>query len=123
MLAFSLTTLSLFKTVLMGGSKNGSEESVLGLNLVDALAIAEVITSPFSHDALAQLNLTADKVSNCNLGTKVVPLDSQTDLITGGTRPQNGWNLFHSFAEFNFGEGRSVYFQDLRIEGKARVEV
>jgi filamentous hemagglutinin family protein len=64
----------------------------------------------FSHRAIAQLNLTPDTAPDRALGTIVVPFNAQIDLITGGTRPGNGINLFHSFQEFNVREGRSVYF-------------
>lgn len=48
--------------------------------------------------------LTPDIAPERNLGTKVVPLNPQADLTKGGKRPQNGSNLFHSFAEFNVRE-------------------
>ena len=38
----------------------------------------------------------------------VVPLEALIDEIQGGA--VRGANLFHSFLEFNVGEGRSVYF-------------
>jgi filamentous hemagglutinin family protein len=64
----------------------------------------------FSHRAIAQLNLTPDTAPDRALGTIVVPFNAQIDLITGGTRPGNGINLFHSFQEFNVRSGRAVYF-------------
>lgn len=62
----------------------------------------------YSHPAIAQL--VPDTASDRSLGTTVVPATPQIDLITGGTRPGNGINLFHSFQEFNVQNGRAVYF-------------
>src|SRR5919202_6812904 len=67
-----------------------------------------------AKQAVGQLN--PDTAPDRNLGTTVRELNSQTDLIEGGTRPQkgtqNGPNLFHSFSEFNVLQGRAVYFQN-----------
>jgi filamentous hemagglutinin family protein len=60
--------------------------------------------------AKAQLNLTPDEAPERNLGTQVEALTPLVDQIQGGT--QQGNNLFHSFSEFNVGEGRSVYFEN-----------
>ncbi|MEO8325993.1 MAG: filamentous hemagglutinin N-terminal domain-containing protein, partial [Nitrospirota bacterium] len=67
--------------------------SVLVLSSVFLLAL-------FSSMVLAQVitNITPDG----SLGTKVPPGCAMCD-ITGGTRPGNGTNLFHSFQEFNVG--------------------
>src|SRR5262245_24123589 len=46
-----------------------------------------------------------------NLGTVVTPAGN-TFNITGGTRPGNGPNLFHSFGLFNVGPGDIVKFQN-----------
>jgi len=62
--------------------------------------------------SVAQLNLTPDTAPDRNLGTNVVPLTPEIDLITGGTQPQAGSNLFHSFSEFNVAPGRGVYFDN-----------
>lgn len=61
-----------------------------------------------AHSAIAQL--IPDTASDRSLGTTVVPATPQIDLITGGTRPGNGINLFHSFQELNVQNGRAVYF-------------
>jgi filamentous hemagglutinin family protein len=58
--------------------------------------------------AIAQI--IPDTAPDRNLGTTVFPLNPQIDAITGGTRPQNGINLFHSFSEFDVLEGRAVFF-------------
>ncbi|MBD3885452.1 filamentous hemagglutinin N-terminal domain-containing protein [Phormidium tenue FACHB-886] len=54
----------------------------------------------------AQLNLTPDSTA----GSRVESINATTDRIIGGTRPQNGANLFHSFSEFNVPEGRAAVF-------------
>jgi filamentous hemagglutinin family protein len=41
-------------------------------------------------------------------GSRVVPMDALRDRIDGGAL--RGVNLFHSFTEFNVGDGRGVYF-------------
>ena len=42
------------------------------------------------------------------LGT-VVTLDGRVFNITGGTRPDQGPNLFHSFGQFNVGTGDTAH--------------
>jgi len=59
---------------------------------------------------LAQPNPIPDEAPERNLGTQVEALTPLVDQIQGGT--QHGNNLFHSFSEFNVGEGRSVYFEN-----------
>src|SRR5437016_10388704 len=44
-----------------------------------------------------------------NLGTIVTP-GGATTTITGGTRPGNGTNLFHSFGQFTVGTGNTANF-------------
>lgn len=67
----------------------------------------------FISPGFAQLDLVEDTAPDRTLGTQiqrdVVP---GIDLITGGTRPQNGQNLFHSFQEFNVQENRGAYFEN-----------
>jgi filamentous hemagglutinin family protein len=74
--------------------------SVLGILLGTAL---------LECPAIAQLEIIPDTAPGRNLGTQV-QRNGVLDLVTGGTRPQNGANLFHSFQEFNVQEGRGVYF-------------
>ncbi len=64
----------------------------------------------FPMSAMAQLQPIPDTAPDRALGTTVVPLNAQIDLIRDGTRSANGVNLFHSFQEFNIGEGRGAYF-------------
>lgn len=66
-------------------------------------------TTVLEYPAIAQLEIIPDTAPGRNLGTQV-QRNGVLDLVTGGTRPQNGANLFHSFQEFNVQEGRGVYF-------------
>lgn len=45
-----------------------------------------------------------------NESSKITPLDQLRDRIDGGA--MRGANLFHSFQEFNVGEGKGVYFSN-----------
>jgi filamentous hemagglutinin family protein len=81
-----------------GRTRVGLGVAVIGLLLV------------VQGQAIAQLRPIADTAADRDLGTTVVPLNAQIDLIRNGTRSVNGANLFHSFQEFNIGEGRSAYF-------------
>jgi len=56
---------------------------------------------------IAQAQITADD-SLGNEKSVVSPVSGQVDLIEGGAT--RGSNLFHSFQEFNIGEGREVNF-------------
>ena len=63
------------------------------------------VTLAFGETALAQV------IPDNTLGKErsvVTPLDPQVDRIDGGA--MRGTSLFHSFAEFNIGEGRGAYF-------------
>jgi filamentous hemagglutinin family protein len=57
------------------------------------------------RDALAQV-VPDDTLGNER--SRVTPQGARRDRIDGGAR--RGANLFHSFTDFNVGEGRSVYF-------------
>ena len=65
-----------------------------------------------SDRLLAQLRPIADTAPDRNLQTIVSPLNRQIDIITGGTRPGNGTNVFHSFSDFNIDTGRAAYFEN-----------
>jgi filamentous hemagglutinin family protein len=45
--------------------------------------------------------------------SQITPFDAQSDIIEGGAT--RGSNLFHSFREFNIGEGRAAYFANPEI--------
>nr|MBI3611845.1 filamentous hemagglutinin N-terminal domain-containing protein [Nitrospirota bacterium] len=49
-------------------------------------------------------------ITSSGLGTAVSPISSGVVTITGGTRPGNGPNLFHSFGLFNVGAGDTANF-------------
>ncbi|MDY6783978.1 MAG: hypothetical protein SW833_15770 [Cyanobacteriota bacterium] len=72
----------------------------------NVLAIASSLVYLASNSpAIAQL------IPDNTLGAEnsvVTPLDPLKDRIDGGA--SRGINLFHSFLEFNIGNGRSVYF-------------
>ena len=73
----------------------------LGLAGVFLLAGAD---APFGNYAIAQL--TPDNTLGAE-NSVVTPLDQLNEKIDGGAR--RGANLFHSFQDFNVGEGRGVY--------------
>src|SRR5262245_30060583 len=53
-----------------------------------------------------------------NLGTTVThPAGSNLYNITGGTRPGNGPNLFHSFGDFSVGAGNVANFLNTPVGG------
>ena len=103
-----------------------------GDRLALGLLIGVVSLLGWSEGAIAQLNLIPDTAGDRNLGTTISPVQGfPIDLITGGTRPQNGQNLFHSFQEFNVNTGRGVYFNNpagvqnifSRITGTTRSQI
>jgi filamentous hemagglutinin family protein len=72
-------------------------------------AIGFLLTT--ENRAIAQLIPISDITPQGNLSTIVLPSNNpRVDLIDGGTRPQNGVNLFHSFSQFNIDVGRGAYF-------------
>lgn len=81
----------------------------LGIGLI---GISSAITCLKSDRLLAQLRPIADTAPDRNLQTIVSPLNPRIDIITGGTRPGNAANVFHSFSEFNIDTGRGAYFEN-----------
>ncbi|MBD2516051.1 filamentous hemagglutinin N-terminal domain-containing protein [Nostoc sp. FACHB-973] len=69
-----------------------------------SILILTLIALKNSDRAIAQV------IPDNTLGTNVESVNPQIDRVTGGS--QRGTNLFHSFSEFNVGEGRGVYFQN-----------
>jgi filamentous hemagglutinin family protein len=88
--------------------------------LARTIAITTISTA-ISWGGVAQAQLTPDTAPNTNLGTVVAPQEVYQGLpinrIQGGTRSISGdgnpgFNLFHSFSEFNVGAGQGVYFDN-----------
>ncbi len=75
------------------------------LRLTSSLVIGGALIASFGDCAFAQL------VPDTTLGSETstfTPISPTIDQIDGGAT--RGTNLFHSFQEFNVGEGRSAYF-------------
>jgi large exoprotein involved in heme utilization and adhesion len=71
-------------------------------------AAAVLQTLAFSASTLAQeLKPVADDTLGAE-SSVVTPTSPQADRIDGGAI--RGANLFHSFSQFNIGEGREAYF-------------
>ncbi|NJR74476.1 MAG: filamentous hemagglutinin N-terminal domain-containing protein [Scytonema sp. CRU_2_7] len=80
----------------------------LGISPVCALSAAILQTIAFSASSLAQeLKPVADDTLGAE-SSVVTPTSPQADRIDGGAI--RGANLFHSFSQFNIGEGREAYF-------------
>ncbi len=58
----------------------------------------------------AGLAQVTTNITSSGLGTAVSPISGGVVTITGGTRPGNGPNLFHSFGLFNVGTGDTANF-------------
>ena len=98
-----------------------------GDRLTLGLLIGVVSLLGWSEGAIAQLIPDQTLGSNASI---VSPFSATIDRIDGGAT--RGINLFHSFREFNIGEGRSAYFvlQDAvlknvfaRVTGSNRSEI
>ncbi len=77
--------------------------------VVSAIALIGAILHASPSPAQVQTSITSS-----GLGTTVAPppASGTTYAITGGTRPGNGPNLFHSFGSFNVGEGDTASFRN-----------
>ena len=53
--------------------------------------------------------ITTTITADDTLGTRVIPSERRYE-ITGGTRPENGSNLFHSFGQFSVEKGDTAHF-------------
>src|SRR5437660_216158 len=62
-------------------------------------------------DSLAQVTNITPTTGAGNLGTIVTP-GGATTTITGGTRPGNGPNLFHSFGQFSIAASNTANFSN-----------
>jgi filamentous hemagglutinin family protein len=59
--------------------------------------------------AVSTAQVPTSIISDLTLGTEVIQRDRMYE-ITGGTRPEHGSNLFHSFDRFNIGSGDTAHF-------------
>ena len=80
------------------------QQGICSLGLAGVFLIAGA-DAPFGNYAIAQL--TPDNTLGAE-NSVVTPLDQLNEKIDGGA--MRGANLFHSFQDFNVGEGRGVYF-------------
>ena len=84
-----------------------------GLSVVSALVFcAASVLMPSNNPALAQV---ATAITSSGLNTQIstpttLPNGQVGVNITGGTRPGNGTNLFHSFGEFSVGANQVANF-------------
>lgn len=85
------------------------------LSITDAKILVAIAFTIFGWPSFATSLVLAQGTSVVpttgagDLGTTVTP-HGQTFQITGGTRPGNGTNLFHSFDQFNVGGGDTAQF-------------
>ncbi|BAY64596.1 filamentous hemagglutinin outer membrane protein [Calothrix brevissima NIES-22] len=81
------------------------------LLLSGAIAATILQTLVFATDVVAQTppTIIPDRTLG-NENSAIAPVNSQVDEIDGGAI--RGANLFHSFQEFNIGEGRTAYFRN-----------
>ena len=82
------------------------------------------LIAPAVGDAQVVTNITPSALpacpGSCGAGvTLVTPplLGTTVTTITGGARPGNGPNLFHSFGQFNVGAGDVANFQNTQVNG------
>src|SRR6476659_9713113 len=93
----------------MSSDSRRDRESVLIRALV--LALCALLLIPPTTLSYAQTAITSS-----GLGTNVSK-SGTTTTITGGTRPNNGGNLFHSFGNFSVGSGDTANFQNTPVNG------
>ncbi|NJM19305.1 MAG: filamentous hemagglutinin N-terminal domain-containing protein [Richelia sp. SM1_7_0] len=82
-----------------------SWQSLLWKLLLSVPMLTVWVVAYFASSAVAQI--TPDSTLR-NEGSQVIPLSDKVDRIDGGAI--RGTNLFHSFQDFNVGEGRGAYF-------------
>jgi filamentous hemagglutinin family protein len=98
-------------------------------NLLASLCIWVIISNDFAscQGIIPDPTLGPNNTSMVNPSLSV----SNSDVITGGARPEKGPNLFHSFKEFGVSEFHSVYFDSpdgiariiTRVTGDKRSEI
>lgn len=69
-----------------------------------------ILAVPFDVAAQVITNITSSGLNTQVGASATLPGGQVTHNITGGTRPGNGVNLFHSFGQFNVGEGHIANF-------------
>ena len=74
-----------------------------------AFFLASIILIGGAASSLSLAQVTTN-ITSSGLGTSVSPVSGGVVTITGGTRPGNGSNLFHSFGFFNVGAGNTANF-------------
>ena len=84
---------------------------VTGANvLTETMLVVLIWSSSETSFAIAQVTTTVTPTTGVGrLGTTVTA-DGNYVQITGGTRPDNGTNLFHSFDQFSVGPGDTAQF-------------
>ena len=82
-------------------------QTVMGRKLVELILL---LVGIWPSLVLAQVSTTITSTTGVgNFGTSI-KTDGPKVEITGGTRPGNGMNLFHSFSQFNVGSGDTAQF-------------
>jgi filamentous hemagglutinin family protein len=75
------------------------------------LMLVLFLSAPFVGATQVATNITPTRIAPLDLSTNVDTAGSTTH-ITGGTRPGNGTNLFHSFDSFTLGTGDVAHFMN-----------
>lgn len=75
-----------------------------------ALSTLVIITSPYNTSAQVRTDITSSGLNTQIAPPTTLPNGQISSDITGGTRPGNGPNLFHSFGQFSVGEGHIANF-------------
>src|SRR5688500_3456089 len=78
------------------------------MTALKAFLVLAALALAFSPYSTAQVQTA---ITSSGLNTKVMRSENRTD-ITGGTRPGNGPNLFHSFGEFSVADHRVANFRN-----------
>ncbi|MDZ8105938.1 MAG: filamentous hemagglutinin N-terminal domain-containing protein [Nostoc sp. DedQUE12a] len=103
---------------------------IKNIKLAFCLTLLETIFISSSERTFAQSNIVPDNTLNIESSKVITNSDSLAEeIITGGA--VRGVNLFHSFREFNVGEGQAVYFANPagienilgRVTGNNRSEI
>ena len=88
---------------------NSLAQAFLWALLPTLLLVLNAPDTTYAQQDVVTTNITATTTAPLNLGTHVHSVGTTTQ-ITGGTRPGNGTNLFHSFDSFTLGTGDTAHF-------------